>query len=163
MTPTPHAPTIWTISHILKPVQRMILDFDLLPTKHHPTSTAVPIRVIPLIVDLQAISHLTSHELEKIHLCIAKVHLPTWAQHPPTNIGEASHGNLKAHELLVLFSIIFPIIIPTLWWSSTHKQQALLQNFCDLVAATNIIAAYSVMTAEADKYTEYYARYCALM
>jgi len=98
-------------------------------------------------------------ELAMIRACILDVQLPTWVQWPPTNLGEASHGSLKAHELLILFSVIFPLVIPTLWWNSTEEQQELLQNFCELVCATNIIAGYSVSNAEADTYMDHYINY----
>lgn len=59
MTPAPHAPNVWTISHVLHCVQRMIIEFDLpgkvLPTHQHPGGTTVAARLIPLIADLQAI------------------------------------------------------------------------------------------------------------
>jgi hypothetical protein len=103
----------------------------------------------------------TVEELKMIRSCIRDVHLPTWVQRPPTNLGEAKHGKLKAHELLVLFSVIFPLIIPKLWWGGNEQQERLFQSFCDLVCSTNIIAAYSVTNAEADVYTEHYIKYRA--
>lgn len=103
----------------------------------------------------------TGEELEMIRSCIRDVQLPTWVQRPPTNIGEAKHGKLKAHELLVLFSVIFPLIIPNLWWGGNEQQKQLFRSFCDLVCSTNIIAAYSVTNEEADAYTEHYIKYRA--
>ena len=45
MTPFPHAPTIWTIPHVLEPIKKMILDLDLpgkvLPTDRSLQGTAV--------------------------------------------------------------------------------------------------------------------------
>jgi hypothetical protein len=59
MTPSPHAPTIWTIPHVLEPIKKMILDLDLpgkvLPTDHNLQGTAVAAQLIPLLADLQAI------------------------------------------------------------------------------------------------------------
>jgi hypothetical protein len=50
MTPSPH---------VLEPIKKMILDLDLpgkvLPTYHNPQGTAVAVRLIPLLADLQAI------------------------------------------------------------------------------------------------------------
>jgi hypothetical protein len=107
------------------------------------------------------IFNFTTEELEMIRSCIRDVQLPTWVQRPPANLGELSHGKLKAHELLVLFSVIFPLIIPKLWWGGDEREKQLLQSFCDLVSSTNIIAAYSVTNAEADEYTERYIKYRA--
>lgn len=55
-------------------------------------------------------------QINIIRQCIQGVTLPTWAQRPPTNLGEHSHGKLKAHEYLTLFTTIFPLIIPELWY-----------------------------------------------
>ncbi|KAF8223397.1 hypothetical protein L208DRAFT_1317027 [Tricholoma matsutake] len=44
---------------------------------------------------------------------------PTWIQRPPTNLGEPSHGKLKAQEYLTLFTCIFPLIIPEFWYMTT--------------------------------------------
>ena len=94
-----------------------------------------------------------------IQSCICDVQLPTWVQRPPSNLGEPSHGKIKAHELLVLFSVIFLLVIPMLWWNGDEHKRQLLQSFCDLVCSTNIIAAYSVTNAEADAYTDHFFKY----
>ncbi|KAF8221802.1 hypothetical protein L208DRAFT_1325981, partial [Tricholoma matsutake] len=130
-----------------------------------PSSNAVPLpsddydedEEVP--VSIAGAFHFTPTELAIIRACISDIQLPTWVQRPPTNLGEASHGSLKAHELLILFSIIFPLVIPALWWNGTEVQQELLQNFCELVCATNIIAGYSVSNAEADAYMDHYINY----
>jgi len=101
----------------------------------------------------------TKEELEKIRTCIHDVSLPTWVQRPPSNLGEAAHGKLKAHELLVLFTVIFPLVMPILWWYEDDYKIRLLQSFCNLVHCTNIVAGYSVTNAEADAYTECYILY----
>jgi hypothetical protein len=53
----------------------------------------------------------TESELQEIINCIQNITLPTWDQRPPINIGEPSHGKLKAHEYLSLFTCIFPLVI----------------------------------------------------
>ncbi|KAJ7061907.1 hypothetical protein B0H15DRAFT_794832 [Mycena belliarum] len=65
----------------------------------------------------------TDDQLELVRDCIKNVHLPTWVGRPPTNLGEAAHGKLKAHELLILFTVIFPLIIPELWWRKGQISQ----------------------------------------
>ncbi len=103
----------------------------------------------------------SSAEISQIRACIHDVALPTCVQRPPSNLGEASHGKLKAHELLVLFSIIFPLIIPELWWMGNSTAQDMLASFCNLVAATNIISSYSTSNADADAYMVHYIKYRA--
>jgi hypothetical protein len=130
-----------------------------------PSSNAVPLlsndynEDEEVLVSIGSAFDFTPAELAMIQACISDVQLPTWVQWPPTNLGEASHGSLKAHELLILFSIIFPLVIPALWWNGTEEQQ----NFCELVWATNIIAGYSVTNAEADAYMDHYINYCSSM
>ncbi|KDQ34156.1 hypothetical protein PLEOSDRAFT_1033831, partial [Pleurotus ostreatus PC15] len=102
-----------------------------------------------------------SNQLEAIRGCIHDVLLPTWVQRPPSNLGDASHGKLKAHELLVLFSVIFPLVLPELWWAVGEHEEKLLESFCHLIQSTNIIASYSVTPTEADMYTSHYTRYRA--
>ncbi|KAJ7060357.1 hypothetical protein C8F01DRAFT_1292717 [Mycena amicta] len=60
-------------------------------------------------------------ELQFIRDGIRDVKLPTHVDRPPTNLGEASHGKLKADTVLILFSVIFPLIIPQLWWGKAPK------------------------------------------
>ncbi|KAJ3765300.1 hypothetical protein FB446DRAFT_767733 [Lentinula raphanica] len=83
----------------------------------------------------------TADQLTCIHNCIHDVLLPASSDRPPINLGEASHGKFKAHELLVLFTAILPLIISYIC-------------FCDLVAATNIISAYSISNLEANRYMD---------
>ena len=61
-------------------------------------------------------------ELAAIRNCISNISLPTWVGRPPSNLGNKSHGKLKAYELLSLFSMIFPLIIPEFWYSPTAMQ-----------------------------------------
>ncbi|EDR02599.1 uncharacterized protein LACBIDRAFT_308244 [Laccaria bicolor S238N-H82] len=100
-------------------------------------------------------------QLQAIRNCISNVTLPTWAQQPPTNLGEPSHGKLKAHEYLMLFSCIFPLIIPEFWHSETmtNLQHQHLQSFHHLVAATNILSSFKTSNASADEYTGHYIQY----
>ncbi|KAJ7182572.1 hypothetical protein C8R43DRAFT_869275 [Mycena crocata] len=101
----------------------------------------------------------TEDELTQIQACITEVHLPTWVGRPPTNLGEASHGKLKAQELLILFTVIFPLIIPELWWNAGEESNRLLDNFYHLVACLNIISSYSTTNNEADAYMDHYVLY----
>ncbi|KAJ7127457.1 hypothetical protein C8R43DRAFT_1090260 [Mycena crocata] len=72
---------------------------------------------------------------------LANVVIPAWIDRPPVNLGEKAHGKLKADNWLVLFTIFFPLILPELWFhaSSSRRDHKLLDNFHDLVGATNIL------------------------
>ncbi|THV08113.1 hypothetical protein K435DRAFT_628154, partial [Dendrothele bispora CBS 962.96] len=100
-------------------------------------------------------------ELQAIRSCIQNISLPTYVGRPPGNLGEAKHGSLKAYDYFVLFSVIFPLILPEFWWfpDSTDYHKLLLNNFGHLVASTNIISAYSTSTNDADDYMHHYVRY----
>ncbi|KAJ7136300.1 hypothetical protein C8R43DRAFT_955776 [Mycena crocata] len=102
-----------------------------------------------------------SDSMAKIHAGLANVVIPSWIDRPPVNLGEKSHGKLKADNWLVLFTIFFPLIIPELWYqpSSSAKDKKLLDNFHNLIAATNILCSYAITPAEADTYTEHYIDY----
>ncbi|KAL1738962.1 hypothetical protein HDZ31DRAFT_77951, partial [Schizophyllum fasciatum] len=111
----------------------------------------------------------TASQLAAIRHAIRDVLLPSWVARPPVNLGEASHGKLKARTLLTLFSVILPLILPDFWWSPVDGEDAvpttgsledwLLANFCDLIAATNIQAAFRTSNSDADRYDLHYQRY----
>jgi hypothetical protein len=96
-----------------------------------------------------------------IHAGLAGVVIPSWIDRPPTNLGEKTHGKLKADNWFVLFAIFFPLIIPELWHhtSSSRREHKLLDNFHDLVGATNILCSYTATPSGADQYTEMYLNY----
>ncbi|KAJ7083285.1 hypothetical protein C8R43DRAFT_909535 [Mycena crocata] len=101
----------------------------------------------------------TSAQLGSIRNCIKRISLPTWVARPPINLGDATHGKLKAHEYLILFTVILPLIIPELWWKKGNQELALLQNFHNLMACTNIVSSFSTSKAQADRYTDHYVKY----
>ncbi|KAJ4481008.1 hypothetical protein J3R30DRAFT_3865124, partial [Lentinula aciculospora] len=109
-----------------------------------------------VITDIEGLFKFTDHQVAQIRQCISEVLLPTWIERPPQNLGEKSHGKLKAHQLLNLFTVIFPLIMPELWANGSDREKKLLKNFCDLVAATNIIASYSTTSEEAGNYRNYF-------
>ncbi|KDR65037.1 hypothetical protein GALMADRAFT_82353, partial [Galerina marginata CBS 339.88] len=103
--------------------------------------------------------------LQAIRTGIRDVSLPTWVQRPPTNLGEAQHGKLKAYEYLTLFIWIFPLIIPEIWYSiqaSDHDHDQ-LECFHHLVSATNIVSSFTTSFAKADEYTHHYTHYRILV
>lgn len=103
--------------------------------------------------------NISTAQLDIIRDCIRTVELPSWVGRPPTNLGEASHGKLKAQELLTLFTVIFPLVVPEFWWKTNATGEKLLKNFYDLVASTNIIVSYTTSNDEADRYMLHYVQY----
>ena len=105
-----------------------------------------------------------SIQLNAIHACLANVVISSWLERPPVNLGAKSHGKLKADQWLQLFSVFLPLILPELWStragsSSNPRLTALLDNFYDLVACTNILCGYLVSPASADLYYDHYISY----
>ncbi|EJD39700.1 hypothetical protein AURDEDRAFT_70893 [Auricularia subglabra TFB-10046 SS5] len=101
--------------------------------------------------------------MAEIRQCIRDIPLPTWVARPPPNLGEASHGKLKADVVLILFTVIFPMIVPEILARPLPEQSRrrfiMLENFAHLVSATNIVASYSTSNALADAYMDHYVQY----
>lgn len=109
----------------------------------------------------QAIS---DEQLEIIRSCIQKIALPTWVNRPPGNLGEKKHGKLKAQEYLILFTVILPLILPELWWTSDgsippDQEYALLECLDHLVAATALITSFKTSDSNAEAFTRRYKAY----
>jgi len=99
--------------------------------------------------------------LSQIHHCIANTVIPTWIDWPPSNLGEKSHGKLKADQWLILFTIFLPLILPELWSKNISQQNAvLLKNFHDLVACTHIILSHETSSTMAISFGKHYLQYC---
>jgi len=102
---------------------------------------------------------MTSDQLRRIREAIRDVLIPTWVNRPPTNLGDAAHGKLKAEEFYTLFALVFPLIIPELWHGGSPTDRKMLENFHHLVICTNIVCSYQTSSADAalfaDRYTEY--------
>lgn len=115
------------------------------------------------IDNMELAFNFTNLQLLAIRNCIQNTTLPTWVQRPPSNLGEPSHGKLKAHEYLMLFICLFPLIIPEFWHTPNSQQLYQEHFFCfyNLVAATNIISSFKTSNADADSYTEHYTQYRA--
>jgi hypothetical protein len=115
--------------------------------------------------DTQTSFNFTDTELQAIRHCIQTITIPTWVGRPPTNLGEKGHGKLKADQYLILFTAIFPLILPEIWTRVSPNSNGLgsnmLQSFYYLVAATNIIVSFSTSNAEAESFTAHYVPYRA--
>jgi len=53
--------------------------------------------------------------LTEIHNCIANVIILSWINCPLANLGDKCHGKLKANHWLILFTVIFPLILPEIY------------------------------------------------
>jgi hypothetical protein len=117
----------------------------------------------------EALFNFTPAQIQRIHDCLRDISLPSHVNRPPIDLGEASHGKLKANEYLILFCIIFPTILPEFWADTTNQpnnffldssyQGRMLHNFYHLVASTNIVSSFSTSDAEADEYHLHYLEY----
>lgn len=116
---------------------------------------------IPLPFGPNDVFNFTNDQVETIRTCIRDISLPTNVNRPPINLGDASHGALKANELLILFTVILPMILPELWMTTEHSayDAAVFQNFYHLVASTNLISSFSTSPSDADKYMKHYLEY----
>lgn len=101
-------------------------------------------------------------QISSIHDCIQHISLPTWVQQPPTNLGQASHGKLKAREYLTLFTTIFPLIIPEFWYTPSSMGNIDKEHFLcfyHLISATNIVSFFQTCNTSADDYMQHYIQY----
>lgn len=99
-------------------------------------------------------------EMEALRKGLGDVVIPSYLVRLPSNLGEASHGKLKADQWLVGFTVFFPLILPEIWLETgTKRKFDLLDNFEHLIICTNIISAHSTSNADADLYTKHYIQY----
>ncbi|VDB99907.1 unnamed protein product [Peniophora sp. CBMAI 1063] len=105
--------------------------------------------------------HFTAVQLSLIRSVIALVTLPTYLDRPPTNLGEAKHGKLKADTYLTLFAFIFPLIIPELWWAfpALSYERQLLDSFYHLMVATFVIISYVTSVHDRTLFSYHYISY----
>ncbi|KAJ6568318.1 hypothetical protein DFH09DRAFT_895427, partial [Mycena vulgaris] len=58
LTPSPKAPKAWQLNHLLDPLMKTILEYDLpgktMSTYYHPEGVPVTARIVPLVADLPA-------------------------------------------------------------------------------------------------------------
>jgi hypothetical protein len=99
-------------------------------------------------------------ELSQIHACLSNTVIPSWIERPPKNLGEKSHGKLKADQWLTLFSVFLPLVLPEIWLSSPSKlHMDLLDNFHDLITCTKLVCSHSTSPEAADQYLHHYIQY----
>ncbi|MBW0529362.1 hypothetical protein O181_069077 [Austropuccinia psidii MF-1] len=90
---------------------------------------------------------------------------PRGASRPPSNLGCAKHGKLKAVQWLCLFTLILPLIIPEMYIERRRPinvnsiRGKFLQNIGDLVQCTQIIRARVLRSGHAGRFANEYKRY----
>ena len=113
-----------------------------------------------LVAPWTATCTFSAEQLSKIHDCLTHASIPSWLEWPPTNLGDKSHGKLKADQWFILFSVFLPLVLLEIWISQASDHAiALLDNFYDLVICTNIVCSYTVTETSADAYLDHYIRY----
>ncbi|KAH7103232.1 hypothetical protein BKA62DRAFT_786352 [Auriculariales sp. MPI-PUGE-AT-0066] len=99
-------------------------------------------------------------DMEVIRSAIRSIIHPTWFELPPSNLGEKSHGKLKAIVWFNLMAKVLPLVLVQHWKSRpTARNCLLLDNFHHLIAATNIVCAFSTSDAAADRYVAHFTEY----
>jgi hypothetical protein len=58
---------------------------------------------------------LTNAEINEIQAHLCEVKRPTWNRGPPTNLGEAEHGKLKAEQWRSAIEFDLPMILYKMW------------------------------------------------
>ena len=98
--------------------------------------------------------------MSRIRSGLAAVTVPSWLERPPTNLGEKSHGKLKADTWRILFTVFLPLILPELWHGTLdNRSNLLLENFHLLVYCTNIVCSNIVTSDMPELYAQHYHAY----
>jgi len=99
-------------------------------------------------------------DIDEVRAGISEMIVPTWFELPPANIGQKSHGKLKAVQWLNLHTCPLPPVVVEIWTRlPSPRRRALLDNFHSLVSATNIVCDYTTSATLADEYTLHIVAY----
>ncbi len=103
----------------------------------------------------------TKPVLEQLRCDIARVVLPSWLEKPPSNLGDASHGKLKADQWRVLCTVHMVITLVRLWGHSgaTDEERQVLQNFIHLIVAIDLASRRSMSADRAALYDHHMYAY----
>ncbi|KAF8801630.1 hypothetical protein BYT27DRAFT_7173847 [Phlegmacium glaucopus] len=109
---------------------------------------------------------LTAQEMAEIRSDIENMITPSWLTSVPTNLGEPSHGKLKADQWRTLGTTYLPISLIRLWdqledSSDKHSQQCkkLLEVTLSLISAVVIASSRTTSKEKADLYLHYMQNY----
>ncbi|KAK4696061.1 hypothetical protein P7C70_g8437, partial [Phenoliferia sp. Uapishka_3] len=80
-------------------------------------------------------TRVSKSDLQAVRKCLSDTVYPSWLEPPPMNLGEASHGKLKAAVWKTLFTSFLPMALADTWQVGDPR----LVNLFHLSAATCII------------------------
>jgi hypothetical protein len=82
----------------------------------------------------------STKELKRIHKFLSETTRPSWHAPPPKNLGEASHGKLKADQLRSSIEFDVPAAIAQIWGCDSESDDEGVQRRKKLVHATILLA-----------------------
>lgn len=99
--------------------------------------------------------------LSKVWEDMTRTTLPSWCIPAPPRIGDKGQGKISADGWRVFCTVHLIVTLCPLWGSSPldSRENKLLGNFCDLIAATKIAAGRSVTVARAEEFQDVMLRY----
>ncbi|KAI0694480.1 hypothetical protein C8T65DRAFT_585017 [Cerioporus squamosus] len=103
----------------------------------------------------------TNDVLQQLRSDIKKMFMPSWLEKPPSNIGDASHGKLKADHWRTLCTVSMVITLVRLWGHAhASKEEAeALENFMHLVTAVDLATRRSMNPDRANAYDSHMEAY----
>ena len=103
----------------------------------------------------------TGRVLEEIRKDISTVHIPSWLERPPANVGSAATGKLKADHWRTLCTVHMVITLGHLWGraSSSVNEKAALENFMHLIAAVDLATRRTMSRERAMAFDEHIEAY----
>ncbi|RPD78430.1 hypothetical protein L226DRAFT_543787 [Lentinus tigrinus ALCF2SS1-7] len=96
----------------------------------------------------------TSSVLKELRHDIRQMYLPSWLEKPPSNIGDTSHGKLKADHWRTLCTVPMVMTLVRLWGTSRSvgQEAQALDNFMHLVAAVDLATRRTMSVDRANQY-----------
>ncbi|KAH8804155.1 hypothetical protein DL96DRAFT_1474600, partial [Flagelloscypha sp. PMI_526] len=95
-----------------------------------------------------------TEQLGAIRQGLEQVQIPSYVNRPPSNLGEAKHGKLKAELDLTLVASVLPLVMSPYWWDERASGQLDTEQlaFSYLMEENfNDLSAYSTTNNEADE------------
>lgn len=98
--------------------------------------------------DSHLIDAITEGEMMTIRSYIASTERPRWHKSPPANLGEASHGKLKADQWRSLMEFDIPVALAQLWDMNSERRQlfhcTMLLAIAMRYATSHVVTSYHI-------------------